>query len=439
MKSLFSNQTWIILGASLALLGLGLIQINWILQARQLKQEQIHHQLKQLSDEIAIALEIDTGFTEHKIIDGQEPIPLDKVSETIESIFEKSGVNETAHYAVFQEKKKGIYRSDTADFEQELRSSPYKTCLSCIMTIRYLKDSLSAPNPEMTFIRTVSEMEKLGKPKAEFLWFSFIIPNQEKLTDEAIWGLFILTVFLMVLLVGLFAYVLNSLSKQKKLNQVKDDFFNNMTHEFKTPLGSILLASKVLRKKSSEEKRTSYLDLIENESKKLESQVDKILQLSMLESNQIRFAREKMDLHSVIEKVTKRLKLIIEQKEAKVYLELKINDSKILGDEEHISNAIYNLVENALKYSGKNPKITISTFEKDGQKIISVKDYGIGIPKEHQAEIFDRFYRAQTNNQYKGNGFGIGLSYVKTVIEAHNGTIHLNENYTQGCEFLIRF
>ena len=179
--------------------------------------------------------------------------------------------------------------------------------------------------------------------------------------------------------------------------------------------------------------------MIENESKKLEGQVDKILQLSLIESNEMTLDKENVDLHFLIEEVISRLKLIIEKKEATIKLLLEVEGFLIKGDATHLSNCMYNLVENALKYSGDFPKITVSTFTENGKNVISVKDEGEGIPKEFQKEIFDRFFRAQKNDQYKGKGFGIGLSYVKTIVEAHNGRIILNDAYKNGCEFVITF
>jgi len=308
------------------------------------------------------------------------------------------------------------------------------------MTVQFMGDTTNSTTPEMTFIRSVSEMEKLPNksPKSEFLWVSLLIPNQEMLSKKAIFGFFALTVLLMLLLIGLFIYVLKSLAQQKKMGQVKDDFFNNMTHEFKTPLASILLASKTLRKTTEEDKKSSYLNLIENESKKLEGQVDKILQLSLIDSNEMTFEKADFNLHQTIEEVIQRLKIIIENKNATINFDLQLKQPMMIGDATHFSNCLYNLVENALKYSGKSPKIKIATFAENGQQIISVKDQGTGIAKEHQAEIFDRFYRAQHNDQYRGQGFGIGLSYVKAVVEAHGGTVILNTNYKNGCEFIIK-
>ncbi len=147
--------------------------------------------------------------------------------------------------------------------------------------------------------------------------------------------------------------------------------------------------------------------------------------------------KENIDLHKIITETKNRLELITEQKNGSIKLLLGLDNSVIEGDYSQISNSIYNLVENALKYSGKNPQITISTYSEKNKKYISVRDKGEGIPLELSHKIFNRFFRIQEKNQYKGKGFGIGLSYVKTVIKMHKGKVFINPGYSEGCEMII--
>ncbi|MEM6346306.1 MAG: HAMP domain-containing sensor histidine kinase, partial [Bacteroidota bacterium] len=181
-----------------------------------------------------------------------------------------------------------------------------------------------------------------------------------------------------------------------------------------------------------------YLDLIERESHQLEGQVDKILQLSLLESQKDSIDPQAMNLHEAIQAAVQRLQLHIEQKDADLSMSLQLEDSAYKGDFDHLVNGVFNLIDNALKYAGLNPKIWVQAFNEGEKRIISVRDNGPGIPKAEQKEIFERFYRSQQNDQYKGKGFGIGLSYVKTIVEAHGGTLSLNPAYEEGCEFIIR-
>lgn len=452
---MLTSHQWIILLATIALAGIGLIQANWIYEGHRLKQEEIDLRLKTLTPEIAKQLKNEELFSNSELLSVDEPILMDSIELVIDSMLKEEGIFNDYFYAVFQKMENGIYKSNTEQFKKELKSSNYKVCISCIITFNFVKeivdvDTLTSESldrkkqierPGMTTIRSMEETLRVHGEEfeEEILWFSLHMPNQFMLAIRAILLQLVMTIFLMILLMGLFIYTLRALAKQKKLSQVKDDFFNNMTHEFKTPLSSIRLASAVLKKNEDENKKEIYLNLIENESKKLEGQVDKILQLSLIESNEMTLEKEEVDLHFLIKEVIDRLKLIMDQKEATINLKLCNDDFGMKGDATHLSNCIYNLVENALKYSGEFPKITISTFIENGEKMISVKDEGEGIPKEFQAEIFDRFFRAQKNDQYKGKGFGIGLSYVKAIVEAHHGKIILNEAYKDGGEFIISF
>jgi len=433
------NSKWVIVLATIALVGLGIIQLTWIWQAYELKQDQIENQLKELTPKIAVALEIDSSFYRPKIVRQEEPVPIDRVSWTVDSVMQAEGFDYSAYYAIFQKKENGFYESNTVDHQKELMNSSFSTCLSCIVTISFARDSLKPPRPEQVFINSIEDASRLpgARPKEDFVFLNLFIPDQDLMTRRSMIGLFLLTLFFMGLLIGLFSFIQKSLARQKKLSQVKNDFFNNMTHEFKTPLSSIRLAAKVLDQNPNEEKRENYLNLIKNESKRLEGQVDKILQLSMIESKEVAFEKEEVDLHEIILEVGNRLKLVTELKKGNIHFDFRLDEPMIQGDEAHFSNAIYNLIENALKYSSDQPNISVITFHESGKKKIVVKDKGVGIAVEHQAEIFDRFYRGQTNDQYKGKGFGIGLSYVKAVVEAHNGSIHLNSNYQEGCEFII--
>lgn len=442
MINKISTYQWIVAAATMSLLFLGGIQMNWISKVNLLEEKEVDRSLKSVAPQIALRLEADSLFSTAQIIAGEELINMDFVSYTIDSMMLERGFDQKYYYAIFQKKEKGIYKSNTTEFEKELKNSKYKFCLSSVTTIQILNDSLDGKKSDYTFLREVDgvKVPKAESPEANYLWVSIFIPNFSVFSRKELWGLYALTFILMSILIGLFAYTLRALTKQKKLSEIKDDFFNNMTHEFKTPLSSIRLAAKVLKQKNVDKnKEEIYLNLIENESKKLEGQVDKVLQLSSIESHQMVLEKEQLNLHQAIEEVVLRLKLIIEQKEATVNLSLDLKDHFIKGDFSHISNCIYNLVENALKYSGANPQITISTLEENGHKIISVKDQGKGIREEYRTEIFDRFYRAQKNDQYQGKGFGIGLSYVKTIIEAHDGIVFLNQKYEKGCDFVIQF
>lgn len=430
-----SSYQWIVVLTTMILVGLVVLQTNYILEAHQLKSDQIHQRLMDLVEPMAIEIKaekIDSSYstTERHAL----------MAKIVSQIAAEGGFNTEIPFAILQSNEGGKFETPYPEYESALKSSPYRACLTCIVTIQFLSDSTKLPESQMTSMRTVeqTETEIPGKSEREaFYWLSIHLPHQGLMIKKEIIGLFLLTVLLTVLLIAVFAYILRSLSKQKQLSQAKDDFFNNLTHEFMTPLSSIRLAARVLKGQLSEAKLLGYLDLIERESHQLEGQVDKILQLSLLESQENSIDRRLMDLHEAIQVVVQRLQLHIEQQNAQLELDLNLADSRYEGDFDHLVNGIFNLVDNALKYAGPHPRIWIKSFDEGGKSIIIVRDNGPGIPKAEQAEIFERFYRSQQNDQYKGKGFGIGLSYVKTIVEAHGGTLSLNPAYEQGCEFII--
>ncbi len=250
----------------------------------------------------------------------------------------------------------------------------------------------------------------------------------------------LLTILFIVMLIGCFSYTIIVIRKQKKLSEIKNDFINNLTHEFKTPIASINLSANLLKrggKELDEAKRVNYLSLIDQESKRLEGQVDKILQMAMLDSGNFSLEKEEIDIHEVIQNVVKSMSIAIEQRKGEIKLSLNALNSTVKGDATHLVNIIYNLVDNALKYTIKVPCIEIvTTDEKEGVKI-SIKDNGVGIGEEIQKFIFDKFYRADTGDIHSVKGFGLGLSYVKKLVDAHQGKIDLISSLNNGSEFRV--
>lgn len=248
------------------------------------------------------------------------------------------------------------------------------------------------------------------------------------------------TILLFVVLVGAFSYTVITLNRQKKLSELKNDFINNLTHEFKTPIFSISLASRLL-KKSEEVKRSDklvkYAELIDNEGKRLKSQVDKILQMALIDSGNFKLEKRELDLHDLVRKVSKNFDLIISEQKGALQLELQAQKPKLKADETHLNNIIYNLLDNAVKYTEAAPQIVVSTLNSEKGLELKIKDNGVGISEDVQKLIFDKFYRAESGDLHNVKGFGLGLSYVKSVVEAHGGTIKIRSKRKKGSEFNI--
>jgi len=267
-------------------------------------------------------------------------------------------------------------------------------------------------------------------------------PSQEAYVFAQSSSALILSMAFIALLLSSFAYTLIVIRKQKKLSTIKNDFINNLTHEFKTPIASVLLATGMLKrdhKEIDEKKRMNYLDLINHESKRLEGQVDKVLQIAMIDSGNFSLEKKLLNVHEVINRVMESMLIVVNEHKGSINLNLKASNPLVMADETHLVNIIYNLVDNALKYTMDNPNIIISTSDGEDGIQIMIKDNGIGIGKEIQKYIFDKFYRAESGDVHSVKGFGLGLSYVKKIIEAHKGRIDLNSALNQGTEFRLFF
>jgi len=248
------------------------------------------------------------------------------------------------------------------------------------------------------------------------------------------------TTLLVIILIYLFYTSISTIYKQKKLSQVKNDFINNMTHELKTPISTISLACEALGDKSiriEENQQNLYVNMINDENKRLSVLVDNVLKSAIWDSSELKLKIDKLDLHQIILKVARSFEIQIKNKGGDLALKLAANNSKIMGDKVHISNVIFNLLDNANKYSPENPNILIETNNYEGFIEISFKDDGQGISKEHQKKIFDKFYRVSTGNVHDVKGFGLGLSYVKRIIETHHGKIRIRSVVGHGTTVTI--
>ena len=230
--------------------------------------------------------------------------------------------------------------------------------------------------------------------------------------------------------------------KQKKVSRIKTDFINNMTHEFKTPIATIGLASDALLSPKVfgiEEPTRYYLDVIKQENKRMNSQVEKVLQMALIEKGSLQFDNEWVDAHQIIEHTADMMQIAAQQKSGRITTVLRANCSVLLTDEIHFTNLMNNLLDNAIKYCENNPEIVIETFNQQENLIIRVADNGVGMSKEVMRHIFDQFYRKPTGNIHNVKGFGLGLSYVRAVVNAMNGNIRVESEPGHGSVFTLTF
>ncbi|MDX9883435.1 MAG: HAMP domain-containing sensor histidine kinase [Prolixibacteraceae bacterium] len=319
------------------------------------------------------------------------------------------------------------------DFEYAVKSFSGTTEKLVLSTQNYKPD-----NKYKTFSQLLFPTDLNPKPNWLYVYFP---KGQGYLLKET--GMLIIPTFVLTaMLIGIFVFTIMIILKQKKLSSIKNDFINNMTHELKTPISTISLASQMLRDNSiSNTARTieHVSNVIYQESKRLSFQVEKVLQMAIFNEGRLKLKFKEIDMNEVIRSVILNFELRVKNKNGILEADLKAAHAEIKGDEVHITNVLFNLLDNAVKYSKEEPRIVVSTENKKDFLAVSVKDNGIGIAKEHVDQIFERFYRVPTGNVHDVKGFGLGLSYVKKIVDSHQGKIKVESALHKGTKFIIYF
>jgi len=280
-------------------------------------------------------------------------------------------------------------------------------------------------------------------PAKRFLDPEYLIvrfPNQTNDVFKEMWPFLIVSFIVMVILIFSFYFIMANNLKQKKLSVIKNDFISNMTHEFKTPISTISLASEMLDDASiaqTPEKQHRYIKMIRDENKRLSVLVESILQTSILDKGEFILKLTDVDIHEIINTAIHNTQLLIGQRNGAIRTFLRAQKFKIQADRVHLTNIIFNLIDNAIKYSQENPEIVITTYNTAEGIMIEIKDNGTGISKENQRKIFDKFYRVPTGNVHNVKGFGLGLSYVLAVVLKHRGTISVMSEPGKGSTFKV--
>jgi two-component system phosphate regulon sensor histidine kinase PhoR len=265
-------------------------------------------------------------------------------------------------------------------------------------------------------------------------------PEKENYILKNLWSIFGSSFLLIAFVGGIFYYSVNSLLNQKKLSNIKNDFINNMTHELKTPVSTIALALEVIKDKEinkSPEKTERYLNIITEENRRLGTQIEKVLQIAKLEKGDLNLHFEPIDINEVLDQVVKNQGVQMEQHGVKLNLDLQAEETIVSADRVHLTNIVFNLMDNAIKYSKEQPEISIATSNTTSALSITISDNGIGIPKDQLNKIFEKFYRVPKGDLHDVKGFGLGLSYVKNMVEMHKGSITVNSKIDEGTKFSI--
>ncbi|WP_046745460.1 sensor histidine kinase [Kordia zhangzhouensis] len=271
------------------------------------------------------------------------------------------------------------------------------------------------------------------------LFVSF--PKKNKYVLSSIMGMAIMSIVFTLIIIIAYSSALYQLIKQKQISEIKTDFINNMTHEFKTPIATINLALDAVKNPKiidDKEKVKRYLGMIREENKRMHAQVENVLRISKLEKNQLEISKEAIDVHDLIEDAMSHIELIVEDRKGYVKTHLEAVGSEVMANDTHFTNVLVNILDNAVKYTEGEPKIDIYTENIKNHILIKIKDQGQGMSKSVQKRIFEKFYREHTGDIHNVKGHGLGLAYVKRIVDDHEGHISVESEKGKGSTFIIK-
>lgn len=388
--------------SSLALLVVLIIQVNWIIETAEVKEEIFNEKA-----EIVLAKTTEALLADQETCRNIKTNVGENEMRIIDSLFN--------HYMKFY----GLHIDYTFEVTQ-----PYQRS---VLANGFPSDDAM----EQVACGQIGLEEAVNK-NGFALKLDF--PEKKQFIIAEMGTMFITSVILIIIVLVLSWRTILSLTKEKRISEHTTDFLNNMTHEFKTPLTNIALASKMLTKDAiiKEDKIKHYSGIILEENEKLRLQVEQVLSMTALERGEIPIQRTELDLHQLITDSIRSMNIQIENRQGDLKLDLRAEHVVVMGDKTHLTNAMCNLIDNAIKYSKEKPEIIIRTFNKDQNIVVVVSDKGIGIEKEHQKRIFDKFFRVPTGDLHDVKGFGLGLAYIKKIVDLHDGTIELESEKGKG-------
>jgi two-component system phosphate regulon sensor histidine kinase PhoR len=277
-----------------------------------------------------------------------------------------------------------------------------------------------------------------GNSKYELL---VTFPHKKKFLLSELISITMLSIIFTLIIIIAYSSALSQLIRQRHISEIKTDFINNMTHEFKTPIATINLALDAIKNPKiidDKEKVFKYLQMIRDENKRMHAQVENVLRISKLEKKELDIEKESSDIHEVINDAIEHVNLILEDRQGTITSHFDATRNTVLINEVHFTNVIVNILENAIKYSPDTPKIDVFTENVKDMVIIKIRDYGLGMSKVAQKRVFEKFYREHTGDIHNVKGHGLGLAYVKRIVEDHNGQVYVESEKGKGSTFVIK-
>lgn len=407
----------IILLATVSIVGLVLTQMFWMDKAFELREREFDDNVTAALRQVAIEIKDINN-------DSTEVAPVRKLSRNYFVV----ATSDTLHPYLLESLLENEFRSRSilTDFEYNI----YDCFTDSLVFDGYV--TLSGE----TYVRPTDV--EIPRSDSDSHYFGIYFPNKRNYLAGQM-GLWLLSSGILLMVFAFFAYTLAVIVKQKRLSEIKSDFINNMTHEFKTPISTISASSDLLLSgvvEGDATKRQRYYRMIHDESDRLRLQVEKVLQMAQFDRKSIDLQLEESDLHELIRKAMASVQILLDERKGSIELRLQAGNHLTKVDGLHFSNIIRNLLDNAIKYCEQKPHIIISTEDRENGIAISVSDNGIGIPPKLQREIFGKFYRVPTGNVHNVKGFGLGLFYVKSLVKAHKGSIDVSSS-DKGSTFTI--
>jgi len=431
---------------TLSLIGIIYIQINWILTMVDNKREELHHKMIDAVAQVGRDLVEQRGNTTKVLrlkpgtpwrpsdpfrMELMRPLPIaerftqDEINDRLRKAFDNLNLrNLHFEFSVSSnmESSSGFsFRTPelhSRNFQQEIQDTLHNR--AAFYPLQAPEDYGGGMLPDELLVVVVPDINNIVLGEMRIMIFGAILFT--------------------LIIVSAFYVTVSALLRQKKLSEIKNDFINNMTHEFKTPLATISLAVDALRNEKvvqDREKSEYFTGIIKEENKRMNKQVETILQASLLDRQEQQLNLKPLHAHIIIQEAMENFHLQLEGKGGRAELQLNAKNDLLEADEVHFMNIITNLIDNAVKYSKENLVIRITTHSTTKSLVIRIEDNGIGMSKETQRRIFEKFYRAHTGNLHNVKGFGLGLSYVKTIVDAHQGKIKVDSMVGKGTTFTL--
>jgi len=408
----------VVLLGTISVIGVILIQIYWVRKAFDLKE-------KEFDQSIQIALR---NTAERLATYGQFTLPEQDLVTQVSTDYYVVNVNNNIDPKALQFYL--INEFDKLSISTDFQYAIYDCSSDKMVYGNFVNANRTIEN------KPIKDLPKLGK---FVYYFGVYFPERSSYIVSKMDN-WVLTSIILIAVVLFFGFAMFIILQQRRLSEVQRDFINNMTHEFKTPLSTIVISSETLSDPEivkTPERLATYVDIIKEEAARLNRQVERVLQSAKTERQEFKLNKEVVDLHSVIQQVAESFAVNIRNIKGTMELKLEAQQYSILADKQHLTNVIFNLLDNATKYSKEDPLIIIKTCNQGNKVLLSVEDNGVGISKEYSKRIFDKFFRIPSGNIHNVKGFGLGLSYVKNIVNKHKWKIWMESEVSKGSTFTI--